>query len=61
MGEFYFPKHKYQLIDWVKQRYMNLGQTVSGLKRLSKKQLQAIYYKEISKIKEGQRYANEQV
>ena len=51
MGEYYVPPNKRELIIWIKQRYFAIGQTVSGLERLPKKQLYSIYYELIRRIK----------
>ena len=44
MGDFYVPRSKRELVEWIKQRYMAIGQCVSGLERKPTKQLYAIFY-----------------
>jgi hypothetical protein len=52
MGEYWKPTTKKDLIIWIKSRYFNIGQCVAGLERKPIKQLRAIYYELIRRIKE---------
>ena len=44
MPEFYVPRTKQELVKWIKDRYIAIGQCVSGLERKPIKQLYAIFY-----------------
>lgn len=53
MPPYYMPKTKKEMIQWIKQRYFVRGQTTNGLDKKPIKQLQAIYFELINKVKEG--------
>ena len=44
MPDFYVPKTKRELVDWIKRGYLDRGQCVAGLERKPVKQLYAIFY-----------------
>ena len=50
-GQYYIPPTKRELLIFIKQRYFNMGQCVAGLDTKPKKQLYAIYYELIRRIK----------
>lgn len=50
-NDYWIPPTKRELLIFIKQRYFNMGQCVVGLDTKPKKQLYAIYYELIRRIK----------
>ena len=55
MPEYYTPKTKSELIKWIKKRYWNAGKTAHDLNKMSKKQLYAIFYSILDRIRQKER------
>ena len=51
-NDYWIPPTKRELVIWIQRQYWNAGQCTSGLDRKPTKQLWAIYYELIRRIKE---------
>lgn len=57
MPEYYQPKTKRELVQWIRQRYFVRGQTCHGIEKKPVKALRAIFYEMIRQHREGDKCA----